>query len=91
MLTSVGGEWLVEGKVVSAQNPTKAVREAVGQLFEYRHFYCRESNPYLLALFTEDIVAYADYLETLRIGSVWKTQEGWAGSRSAVEWGIVAP
>ncbi|WP_059008683.1 MrcB family domain-containing protein [Streptomyces specialis] len=91
MLTTITEEWLVEAKVVTNQNPTKAVREAVGQLFEYRHFFCRESDPHLLALFTEDILTYADYLETLGIGSAWKTPEGWSGSRSAIEWGIVGP
>ncbi|UCM88801.1 DUF3578 domain-containing protein [Streptomyces marincola] len=83
-------EWLVEAKVVKAGNPTRAVREAVGQLFEYRHFFAdRDRPPRLLALFTEDVRAYVDYLETLGIGSVWKTPEGWSGSRSAVDWGIV--
>ncbi|ONK13341.1 DUF3578 domain-containing protein [Streptomyces sp. MP131-18] len=83
-------EWLVEAKVVRVGNVMDAGREAVGQLFEYRHFFSdRKNPPHLLALFTEDIQAYADYLETLGIGSVWKTAEGWVGSRSAVDWGLV--
>lgn len=85
-----GVEWLVEAKTVKRNNPTSAVREAVGQLLEYSHFlYEQPMMPHLLALFTEDIKAYAPYLEGLKIASVWRTPEGWAGSPSAVAWGLV--
>jgi 5-methylcytosine-specific restriction enzyme MrcB-like protein len=92
VLTASHGEWLVEAKVVKSGNPTKAVREAVGQLLEYRHFLCdRRKPPHALALFTEDIVVYANYLESMGVGSVWKTPDGWSGSPLAVAWGIVGP
>ncbi|WP_432012461.1 MrcB family domain-containing protein [Streptomyces cucumeris] len=87
-----GVEWLVEAKTVKKGNPTKAVREALSQLFEYRHFlYVQQGQPkpHLLGLFTEDIEVYAPYLEERGIASVWKTVDGWAGSPRAVEWGMV--
>ncbi|MBL1095991.1 MrcB family domain-containing protein [Streptomyces coffeae] len=87
-----GTEWLVEAKTVKRGNPTRAVREALSQLFEYRHFlYAQQERPepYLLGLFTEDIEAYAPYLEQRGIASIWKTVEGWAGSPMAVGWGMV--
>ncbi|MBH5336252.1 DUF3578 domain-containing protein [Streptomyces pactum] len=87
-----GVEWLVEAKVVKRANPTLAVRQAVGQLLEYQHFLYRRAErgtPHLLGLFTEDIGRYADYLEELGMGSVWRIPEGWAGSPSAVAWGLV--
>ncbi|MEU9793771.1 DUF3578 domain-containing protein [Streptomyces sparsogenes] len=92
VLRKDGIEWLVEAKTVKRGNPTKAVREAVGQLFEYNHFLYEQeghAKPHLLALFTEDIGAYAAYLEGLGIASVWRTVDGWAGSASAAAWGIV--
>lgn len=92
VLRKDGIEWLVEAKTVKRGNPTKAVREAVGQLFEYNHFLYEQegyAKPHLLALFTEDIGAYAAYLEDLGIASVWRTVDGWAGSTSAATWGIV--
>ncbi|MGK5547695.1 MrcB family domain-containing protein [Streptomyces sp. URMC 127] len=90
-------EWLVEAKTVKRGNPTSAVREAVGQLFEYSHFLYggdadeggNATKPHLLGLFTEDIKAYGSYLESLGIASVWMTAEGWQGSPSAVSAGLV--
>ncbi|MEU8473487.1 MrcB family domain-containing protein [Streptomyces hygroscopicus] len=87
-----GNEWLVEAKTVKRGNPTKAVREALGQLYEYSHFLYEEQEqamPHLLGLFTEDIKAYAPYLEKRGIASIWKTVDGWAGSPMAVAWGMV--
>lgn len=90
VLTSPEAEWLVEAKVVQDANPTRAVREAVAQLLEYRHFLCDRSRPpHSLALFTGNIGVYAAYLGTLGIGAAWKTPEGWSGSGLAVTWGIV--
>lgn len=87
-----GHEWLVEAKVVRAGNATQAVRECLAQLFEYRHFHYREcglSEPRLVGLFSEGIGAYAEYLETHGVASVWRTEDGWAGSPLAVGWGVV--
>lgn len=83
-------ECLVEAKVV--RSTTTAVREAVGQLLEYRHFLYKDCPPpRLLALFTDDIQVYVPYLESLGIASVWKTPDGWAGSPSACAWGLIDP
>ncbi|MGQ4515672.1 MrcB family domain-containing protein [Streptomyces sp. DW26H14] len=83
-------EWLVEAKVIRRQNPTEAVRQAVGQLMEYRAFlYQGLKSPHLLGLFSGDIGVYESYLEGLGIGSVWRSAGGWSGSASAVRCGIV--
>lgn len=85
-------EWLVEVKMVADGNPTAAVRGAVGQLLEYSHFLYRERQrpaPHLLALFSEDILAYAQYLEAQGIASIWRAGDGWAGSPTAAAWGMV--
>ncbi|MFJ2646369.1 MrcB family domain-containing protein [Streptomyces sp. NPDC087420] len=85
-------EWLVEAKVVRGGNPTEAVRQAVGQLHEYSHFLYHERNrrePHLIGLFTEDIGAYAGYLERQGISSIWQSGDGWNGSARAARWGMV--
>ncbi|WP_371538110.1 DUF3578 domain-containing protein [Streptomyces sp. NBC_00466] len=87
-------EWLVEAKVVRKGNVTQAVREAVGQLKEYSYFLYGESKrprPHLVGLFTENIGAYATYLESEGIASLWQTEGGWAGSPLATSWGLVEP
>ncbi|MGW1196180.1 MrcB family domain-containing protein [Streptomyces sp. NPDC002536] len=89
VLRKDGAEWLVEAKAIKRHSATLAVREALAQLYEYNHFLCSESKPHLLALFDEEITTFVSYLEGLGIGSVWKTLTGWAGSPSAVKWGLV--
>ncbi|GGJ88102.1 hypothetical protein GCM10011583_19430 [Streptomyces camponoticapitis] len=84
-------EWLVEAKVVRAGNPTEAVRQVVGQLFEYSHFLYRErqlKEPHLIGLFTQDIGVYSRYLESKGIASIWRSGGGWDGSQSAARWGM---
>ncbi|MCX2185723.1 DUF3578 domain-containing protein [Streptomyces sp. SKN60] len=90
--TEAGGEeWLVEAKVVRNGNPTQAVREAVGQLYEYRHFlYLGCPTPFLIGLFSEAIGAYAPYLEEQGIASIWRDGSGWDGSPKAREWGMTS-
>lgn len=86
--------WLVEGKVVKKGNATKAVREAVGQLLEYSYYWHEklgEPKPHLIALFTEDVGHYAQYLEDHGIASIWRTgDEDWAGSPLAASWDLTA-
>ncbi|WP_405677964.1 DUF3578 domain-containing protein [Streptomyces sp. NBC_01511] len=82
-------EWLVEAKVVRSNNPTEAVRQVVGQLFEYSHFLYRErerKEPHLIGLFTQDIGVYSGYLESKGIASVWRSDGGWDGSPLAARW-----
>ncbi len=83
--------WLVEAKVVRNGNPTAAVREAVGQLFEYSYLIYRkrgEPKPHLLALFTEGIGVYEEYLEDHGVASVWQDEGEWRGSETATSWGL---
>ncbi|WP_432059729.1 MrcB family domain-containing protein [Streptomyces sp. S1] len=82
-------EWLVEAKVVRNGNATIAVREALGQLYEYRHFlYRQQPEPFLVGLFSEEIGVYAPYLEEQGIASVWRHEGGWDGSPRARDWGM---
>ncbi|MGW8849978.1 MrcB family domain-containing protein [Streptomyces xiamenensis] len=93
ILRKGGEEWIVEAKVVSKGNTTTASREALSQLFEYSHFHYAQDGrqePHLLALFSEDVVAYRPYLERHGIASVWQTPDGWRGSDRAAAWGIAA-
>ncbi|WP_189588672.1 MrcB family domain-containing protein [Streptomyces massasporeus] len=84
--------WLVEGKAVKKGNATQAVREAVGQLYEYSYYWHQkrgEPKPHLVALFTEDIGHYAEYLEEHGIASIWRAEGGgWAGSPTAASWDL---
>jgi hypothetical protein len=88
VLEHPGGEWLVEAKMIYDGNVADAARAAVGQLFEYRHFFYVVSGlplPSLLALFSESIGgAYVKLLESLSIASVWRSAGSWVGSSSAV-------
>ncbi|MFG2883859.1 MrcB family domain-containing protein [Streptomyces sp. NPDC048297] len=85
--------WLVEGKAVMKGNATKAVREAVAQLLEYSYYWHEkrgEPKPHLIALFTEGVGQYAEYLEDQGIASIWRTPEGtWAGSPMAAAWNLI--
>ncbi|MFE5615850.1 MrcB family domain-containing protein [Streptomyces sp. NPDC056524] len=84
-------EWLVEAKAVRNGNPTNAVREAVGQLYEYRHFlYLKRPAPFLIGLFSEEIGVYAPYLEEQGIASIWRDGARWGGSSKAREWGMTS-
>lgn len=89
---AVGGrdpEWIVEAKIVRNGNATIAVREALGQLYEYRHFlYPQRPRPFLIGLFSEEIGVYAPYLEEQGITSVWRDEGGWDGSPQARDWGL---
>ncbi|MER8037077.1 MrcB family domain-containing protein [Streptomyces hydrogenans] len=88
--------WLVEVKQIQAGGHRKAVREAVAQLLEYRHAYYRQHDrpdPHLLAVFSGPIGGFGPYLESLGIAAVWPVADAplwWAGTSSAVEWGLVS-
>jgi MrcB-like, N-terminal domain len=85
-------EWLIEGKVVRRGNAAHAVREAVGQLLEYRRFLYvdkRKPPPELVALFTEPVGdAFVAMLDELGIQAVWNETGMWAGSPMAVDQGL---
>ncbi|GEB59288.1 MrcB family domain-containing protein [Streptomyces gardneri] len=90
-------EWLVEAKQISPGKHRASVREAVAQLFEYRHQYYRlaegaREDPHLLAVFSAPIGSFGPYLETLGIAAVWPTGDGpvsWSGTHTAIAWGLV--
>lgn len=75
-----GIEYLVEAKIVRV-NAELAVREAIGQLFSYRHFIYRRrglEDPALIALFSEPVGgAFVDLLASLGIGAVWHQDGRW--------------
>jgi hypothetical protein len=75
--------WLVEAKTVGV-NALFAVREAIGQLFSYRHFYHRRNDapdPELLGLFSAPIgPAFEDLLTSLDIHYVYRDGADWRGS-----------
>lgn len=82
---------LCEVKVVKA-NAQFAVREALGQLFTYRHFLYAEGSPVkLVAVFSDEVgQAFVDLLEQLGVGSVWSLGgTTWAGSATATQLGLV--
>ncbi|MFC9635316.1 MrcB family domain-containing protein [Streptomyces mirabilis] len=87
---SDGEEWLIEAKVVRRGNVSHAVREAIGQLATYAFLlYELDNQPRPMALFSEAIgELYVRLLSHQGIASVWPTEDGWAGSREAVEAGL---
>lgn len=82
---------LAEIKVVYKGNATHAVREAVGQLMEYRHFhYSEDLRPVPLAVFSEAVGdGFVAYLQALGIAVVWQHGAAWRGSTKATRLGLV--
>jgi hypothetical protein len=84
---------LVEVKQMYRGNATKAVREAIAQLLEYRYYWYRSATvmPLMLAVFSESIGAeHSRYLDSLEIASVWRSSgSSWDGNVSAGEFGLV--
>jgi hypothetical protein len=85
-------EWLIEGEVLRRGNAAHAVREAIGQLFEYRRLEYTgrgKKAPELVGLFSEPIgTAYVELLDELGIHSVWRDAATWTGSAGAVKAGL---
>jgi hypothetical protein len=77
------GEYLVEAKTV-ANNAELAVRDAIGQLFAYRHFFyrrCQMDDPVLVAVFSEPVgEAFVELLETVGVAAVWPEDGAWRTS-----------
>jgi hypothetical protein len=70
-------------------NATAAVRAALGQLYAYRFFLCRDIEPRLVALFSEPIGhGYVLFLKACGIASVWKDTNSWKGSATATADGL---
>ena len=87
-----GHVWLIEGEVLRRGNAAHAVREAIGQLFEYRRFLYTnmgQAQPGLVGLFSEPIGdAFVELLDELGIEAVWREGAGWAGSSGASSAGL---
>ena len=82
-LISAGQRWIVEVKAVYRGDATRAVREAVGQLLEYRHFLYDDDTG-VVALFSEPVGdAYVAYLEAHGLRAVWLVDDEWCGSPTA--------
>lgn len=80
-------EVLVEVKVFTVGRPKSALRECIGQLFEYRHFF--GGSPDLMACLSGDPgSAYVELFEVLGIGVCWPEGTLWRGSPRAVQWGL---
>ncbi|WP_327033926.1 MrcB family domain-containing protein [Micromonospora ureilytica] len=81
-VTDDANHWLVEVKTVGS-NAEHAVREAIGQLFSYRHFCYRENtrpDPSLVALFSEPVGdALVALIVSLGIEAVWRQGAEWCG------------
>lgn len=90
VVIKAGVHWLVEAKFIRRGNATEAVREALGQLATYAFcLYPPDAQPHQLALFSEPIGdVYTRLLEHHGIASVWRTDEGWTGSPSALAAGL---
>lgn len=83
-------DWLIEAKVLYLGNATDAARAALGQLYAYRHFLYRSTNPpTLVALFSEPIgEAFVAFLEAAGVESVWYETGKWHGSAAALTDGL---
>lgn len=89
-----GGEvlCLVEAKVVRQGNGVNAVREALGQLFFYRHMYHGGAKlpTALVALFNESVGELSlQFLQSCQINAVWKQGGSWRGKQGAAQMGLV--
>jgi MrcB-like, N-terminal domain len=85
MLHHRNGDLLVEVKVFSAGRPRRAVRECIGQLFEYRRFLGPPAATLVAALSEDPGEVFVDLLTSLDIAVVWPRDGLWAGSAKAVE------
>jgi len=79
LLSCDGTNWLVEVKVVYDLNYADAVRSALGQLLEYRHFL--HPSAHLIALFDKPIGdGYVGFLRNLGISVIWLNDDRWSVS-----------
>jgi hypothetical protein len=88
VLRGHGDDVLVEAKIVG-NNAEFAVRDAIGQLFAYRHLLyreCKKGDPRLLVVFSEPIGrAFVTLLNVLGIEAAWFEDGAWRGSQVPAE------
>ena len=82
-------EWLGEYKVVYGNNVARATREAHSQLKEYRHFLYPQSDPGLLAVFSDAVTdERVSWLNAEGIAVVWDENHEWRGCQRARDAGL---
>jgi hypothetical protein len=79
---------LVEVKVFAPGRPSQAVRECIGQLYEYRAFLGSPRDVLIAALSANPGLAYLELLQDMSICVIWPQQGGWCGTESAVNLGL---
>jgi hypothetical protein len=85
-----GPDCLVEVKVFPVGRPREGLRECIGQLFEYRHFFDTPDAPLIAALSEDPGAAYVELLTSLKIATVWPDGlHTWRGCDMARELGLV--
>jgi hypothetical protein len=89
MLHQDNGDLLVEVKVFPVGRPRRAVRECIGQLFEYRRFLGPPAVTLVAALSEDPGEVFVDLLTSPSIASVWPSGDVWVGSVRAVDVGLV--
>jgi hypothetical protein len=69
---------IIEAKIIRADKWATAIREAIGQLYEYRYFQVVTPESELLFLASAEIPQnWLDYLDDDRhIGAAWRTADG---------------
>lgn len=86
----IGIDCLVELKVFPTGRPKEGLRECIGQLFEYRHFYTTDDTALVAALSEHPGDAYLELLSSLSIAVVWPHgPHDWRGTDQAVDLGLV--
>lgn len=74
---------MIEVKYFPAGHPRESVRQAIGQLYEYRHFYGTPDQPLAVVLSEHPGGAYVDLLTDLGLAVMWPDGHSWAGNQQA--------
>lgn len=76
---------IIEAKVIRAGRWAHALREAIGQLYEYRHFQVVSPQSSLIFLASAQLpTRWLDYLDHDRgIGAAWRSEDGFALTKRA--------
>lgn len=82
---------LIEVKYFPAGHPRVHVREAIGQLYEYRHFLRNPDQPLAAVLSENPGDAYVDLLSCLGIAVMWPNGSSWEGNKHAYALGLTDP
>lgn len=85
------GEIIVEVKIIDVTHPSAAIRESIGQLFEYRTFLRPDtpSTPLLAVYDQHPNGAYVHLLDSLNIGVCWRNGDGFDGTDVLRDFGLL--